>query len=1036
MPPQPPPVTIPDNNLTVVPGSRNLIASELLDEFILALATARGAQAQTNLAQLAASPQFALTAAKILKALQPVSGTSGNVLTSNGLLVPPSFQPPGGGPTPSARGRVQFIGEYGNANSELCVSEQMYTLRKVYKTFGKNTWTVRTDWIPNTTPNECEVRVDGGMDGETRGEHPAAGLWDVIAGKDPLGNANPFCFELLLSVYKPNCVFTKGHMYVPGTQFDGAGPVNALAEEISDSSNPLGPGTWYWPPGCIWAQSATMRLPWCMNIIGHGGYNTTLVLADSSLQPPEIPHVSHKFHTVLACGAGDSGLYANVTQVRYQGFRVLGNRARQRFGIGGALVALGGEADTGEPDIPPYSEENVNAVSVWMDDFGGSGAAGYWMTLGGHNAKQQLLIGRLEISWSDSDLIDCKNRQSLNEIIWIQMFIGKWWAMGDQGTNLRPDIPLGLNGITTTAGESTITVPLSLMGTFTTPGDIGTIRAGATSGNGIDPVGSWPIIETANSLVKLDVSPQVASGTGGIGGAAPEIFAPQISVGDVTVDTRGIGWVVDILWAYTMAYARNGPRQRGGAGDGNSAGLGGLNAIFGKIFFTDVSPAFVIGTTGVCRGIVTAIGDGLSVGQLRATSTGGAIGIHCGATASNARFIDVQLNNMSIACKFEGDRCVVFIGRFIDTIDKNTEVFGDVLNDLIDLNPDPASGTTGSPIVTITTPNPHNHLTGDKAGFIGLVNSNGSTLRPSNDPPPYLITVTSPTTFTVVGSGNVTNGAIAWGGPNASVRFVGADHIAIKNEFHHLSFQYTAPDGHGGDGVVGLSIGAQTQSDGGVSFGQADGTIVHFVRDEGSEFPCQDFGTNTEYVVGNSGGIPNRPIIDVLDVPPLTSSSITNNLIFEVTVDPANPVTAINVTSLIPYDELLVEIEDITHNSLTNQNWGIELSIDNGDTWLDQAADYMRFGTTNAGKLVFSNSVAAGTKVSGLVQFTNFNLSGERTEAWINAGTNSDGANLQNASGCAVTHQTHTALRIIPSLNSINGGTVRVYGKQGGDIGS
>lgn len=992
VPPQPPLLVIPpDDGTAIVPGTPNLTADQLRADFIVALAANRSDQVQTTLEQL-------------------------------GLFLQ----------TVNTVGRAVFIGEYGNAVSDPIVSEQLYTLRSVYKTFGKPTWTARTDWIPQTAPNVVELRVDGGMDGETRGEHPAAGSWSVIPGNDPLGNANPFCWELLASAYKPNCVFTKGHMYVPGTQFDGAGPLNALNAEIADVSRPLGPGTLRLPSGCIWAQSATIRFPWAISVLGHGGYNTTMILADTGLQPPLD---KDKFHTVVSCGEGAGGIkYANVSQVRWGRFRVLANRARQRFGKGGAAVALGGEADTGEPANGPYTAENANPVTVWIDDFGGSGAAGYFMTLGGHNAKQRLMFGRIEMSWSDSDLIDCKNRQSLNEIFFFDRMLMDWWAMGDQGTNLRHDVLLDPNGITTASGTSTVTIPLPLLGSFPTPGDIVTIRPGATSGNGINPVGSWPLISTFNNLATLDLSPQVASGDGGIGGSTPMMFNPQISPGDVIVDTRGIKWIVGVLSGTSMIYGRNGPRQRGGAGDGNAAGLGGVNVIFYFMDINDVSPSWVATTSGICRGMVTLLGDGATVHTMNLTSTGGAIGVHTGATADNTRIDNITTVGMSIPAKFEGDRAVIRWGRFIDTTFKNTEVFGAVLNTLINLDPDPASGATGTSVIIITCPGPHGQITGAKAAFIAFVNSNGMTLRPSNSPPPYAITVINPTQFSVVGAGTITNGAVAWGGPGASVRFDGANHTATDNEFHHLSFEYSQLGG--GAGVIGLSIGTQPQIGGQDLLGQADGTVVHFVRDKGSQFPYVDYGTNTDYVVGNSGGIPNRPRLDVLNVPPLSSPSITRNLVYERTVDPALPVSTIDILALDPFDELQVEIEGIVHNSLTSQNWGLQVSTNNGDTWLVDAADYQRIGSTNAGKLIFTSGVNAAQPVSGLIQFTNFNLTAQRTEAWINAGLAGDATSAQNANGFVVVPARHNALRILPGLNQINGGTVRVYAKQGGDVGS
>ena len=337
--------------------------------------------------------------------------------------------------------------------------------------------------------------------------------------------------------------------------------------------------------------------------------------------------------------------------------------------------------------------------------------------------------------------------------------------------------------------------------------------------------------------------------------------------------------------------------------------------------------------------------------------------------------------------------------------------------------------------MTITCDGPHGQTTGAKAAFINLTNGNGITIRRSNDPPYYPITVLNSTQFTIVADGSITNGSITWGGPAASVRFVGSPHVATRNEFHHLTFEYVNGDP---TGVIGLSIGAQTQSDGSVQIGQADGTIVHFVRDMGSQFPRQDFGTNTDYVVGNAGGIPNRPALDILDVPPLTSSSITNNLVFEYgpILSSAQYVSAITITSLDPYEELLIEIEGIQHNSGSGQNWGIELSVDNGDTWLQTTADYQRIGTTNASKLIFCGGVAAGLSVSALIEVINFNLSAQRTEVWINGGQDSTVTGAQNANGYAVVPQKHNAVKIIPGAGQITGGTVRVYGKQGGDIGN
>lgn len=958
----------------------------------------------------------ALNGSEQLEAVQ--AGVSVRITTDQIVaLVPAPIPPP---PAIWPVGHAIFIGAYANLTSGLLTSAQMYTIRTdygLYQTFGKSTWTAWLDIIPPTTvtAGPIEVRVDGGMNGVTRGEHPAAGTWTLAAGQDPLGNNNPFCFEIVGSTFVAGCFYTKGHLYVQGTPIDAAAPFNAFTEEVLT----VGPGTIWLPAGCLWAQSKPLYFPGNCSLIGHGGYNTTIVLADTSLQPS-----GKKFHNVLATGVATSINNRDVSEVRIQGMRLLGNRARQRYGVGGSLAAFGGNTDNGVP------------ISMWLDDFGGAGAAGYFMQFGGHNFKQRLRIGRIEMAWSDSDLIDVKNRENLNEVIFANQMDLRWWAMGDQGTNLRPTIALPTNAITTTINSNRVTISTDLLGNKMTPGDVVTISS-ATSGNGIDPNGSWPVFDTSGGLVTLSVNPQTASGTGGIGGSSAVAFAPEISVGDVPLDLRGIGWVVDTLWAESMIYGRNGPRQRGGTG-ANADGIGGVNAIFKNMFVTDLSPDPVGMTTGSCRGMVTALGDGLTIGTLNlsAPNGGGGVGIHTAATATNTRIDNLTTVGLSIPVKFEGDKGVIFRGRFIDTTFKNTEVFGGTSNNRVDLITDPCSGTTSSNIVTITCDGPHGETTGAKAGFINLTNGNGIIIRRSNVLPYYPITVLNDTQFTIVADGSIINGAVTWGGPAASVRFNGDPHTATGNEFHHLTFEYSDPDL--ATGIIGLSIGAQTQADGSVSIGQADGTIVHFVRDEGSQFPRQDFGTNTDYVIGNAGGIPNQPALDILDVPPLSSSSITNNLLFEYgpILSSAAYVSAITITSLDSYEELLIEIEGVQHNSGSGQNWGIEFSTDNGDTWLASTSDYQRIGTTNASKLIFCGSIVAGLSLSGLIQITNFNLSAQRTEVWINGGQDGAATGAQNANGYAVVPQKHNAVRIIPGAGQITGGAVRVYGKQGGDIGN
>jgi hypothetical protein len=106
------------------------------------------------------------------------------------------------------------------------------------------------------------------------------------------------------------------------------------------------------------------------------------------------------------------------------------------------------------------------------------------------------------------------------------------------------------------------------------------------------------------------------------------------------------------------------------------------------------------------------------------------------------------------------------------------------------------------------------------------------------------------------------------------------------------------------------------------------------------------------------------------------------------------------------YAELMIILRDVSHDSGSNQNWNLEVSIDNGTSW-------------SSPQTLLGSTVAASAFVSGIITIENAN---ERIAAWVSklgASTGNPGLPSQNIRGGVIRS---TTLRPNAYRISVGGG--------------
>lgn len=373
-------------------------------------------------------------------------------------------------------------------SSRPVISRQLYQIKSVSQAPGQTYTRVELMEPLKTVPATMTFRPDGARHGLTHGRHELHGNALPV-----LATGNPYRVDVPSITYIATSVFKGGHCYVPGTLIDAAPLINELEVRLQAA----GGGFQEWPMGGQYWCSQTVR---CTAFSNRGGMRKHFaVWADYPDRPVGI---NRMLNTGVGTAASSTN-YLGYSYFLWDGLMLYGNRAEQLYGVGMHIWQMGGD-------------ETVIHSGV-MRNFGDIGSAGYGGSLGDSLApRQNILIEDTYGAFSDSDRLDMKARPGFeeNKDIHIVRPTCHYWGMGDTGTNLSGEIRPGAISITTYAGSTVCSIPLSLLPADCIDDEL--IVALALSFDGINPNGSWPIT-SVDGAIYFDTGQRPTTGgvTGG-----------------------------------------------------------------------------------------------------------------------------------------------------------------------------------------------------------------------------------------------------------------------------------------------------------------------------------------------------------------------------------------------------------------------------------------------------------------------------------------------------------------------------------------
>lgn len=872
--------------------------------------------------------------------------------------------------------------------SPVIVSTQCWTIRDVFQTPAGSTISIRLNLQPNDVPTSLVVRIDGGMNGVTRGKHPADGSWTVTPG------ANPYTYELVGSTWVAGSVFGGGHAYVPGSLLESS----VEFDRVNDFARAHAPATIYLPWGGMYIRDMKVSWPESCRVEGHGGKNTFFFQADyADMGASPIANVM---------GTGPSSEYGNVAELYLSGFTLYGNRPYNRYQRGSHAFSPGTDTDTGVP------------ITLVCEDVHVIGSGGYGTSLGGYNAKVDCVFDRCSWIFSDSDNFDIKNRTNLNDRVLFRNCRFGWHAMGSQGTNVTSvnttgssdtyASSLGSNPITTVAGQTYITIPVS-KDSNARAGEVATL-AGLDIVDGVNPNGSWNCISVSGGItLETGQTPSVGGVTGG--GSTGTMFMPHISIGDCIIDFRGIRHsVTEATWDGELSN-RNGFRQRGGQ-TGAINGIGGTNCSFHGIRGVDHTPDWVAGTDGEGRGFVTLLGVGAIVRDI-ALQSSSSICIAIGAAASGYKVSDCMINGGTIGIQCRGEKGKIYDNDINDCSQKGIEVWGYTSGAQIPLDENPFTAVVSSSTVTVAHP-AHGFSNGQNVRFAGVSNSNGITIRSVNTDPAYAISGVTTNTYDISATGSALT-TDAWGGASIQVYVEAGDHDATENEIRGNTFRQSDV----GNTAVAIAIGVTNDG----ASGRASETAINFNRNFGYSRSHEDNGNGTKWGIGNEGGFPNQITVDTIAVPKAdTTCWQLHDTEHTLPVGEGSYI----IGNLGACREIMVEMVGVTHTSGSSQNFPLFLSIDGGETFKDDAADYQRIGASaGTESILWCGQVAGATPASGIVTIESFNVP-SRSFFEVSGGENGAATGAQSAAGFMEAEEAYNAIKLT-AVSGFGAGKVRVF---------
>lgn len=510
-----------------------------------------------------------------------------------------------------------------------------------------------------------------------------------------------------------------------------------------------------------------------------------------------------------------------------------------------------------------------------------------------------------------------------------------------------------------------------------------------------------------------------ATDTGPGGGDTITFVCPHISGGDRINDSRGLAITVQNLRVKMEEYGRNGLYQRGGEPLG-TAGEGATRMHVDGYTFTGQNPVWIrdLGGSG---NALSLSGKYAKMSHISIVAPSANKGINISATAVGAQISDYTVEGTQVGVDLVGNQTQLKSGRLINPKEVGVRVWGYLDTVTFDDNaPDIFTPTNGSSIVTVTIPG--YPQTGGRAGFAGAVNGSGCTIIPSNFAR-YLITPVDATTFTidltefVTGPGSVATSSDPFGGDHTDVFFGSLPNTAEGNTIDGIEMEQTEV----GNTAIAVAIGGGGSD---ITLGQegrADDTIIRNSKQVGFARPYMDKGTNTQWAGGNVG-LRNDVVSDTNVV------AVSSGLHLIDTITLAGNAASIDRGGLAVYDEIYLQVFSASHNSLSNQNFGVQL-ITEGATVYSSADDYSWDGTNlTTANLLFCSGVAAGTLVHGFVRIRNFNKLLTKSIS-VRGGTRNSNAQLV-ASNARLEHAVAlTGIRLLIGGGTWSAGTAYLWGR-------
>lgn len=594
------------------------------------------------------------------------------------------------------------------------------------------------------------------------------------------------------------------------------------------------------------------------------------------------------------------------------------------------------------------------------------------------------------------------------------------WFRRLDGTDVTVGASTVTNTITTVAGTTWCKVPRLDVDAYT--GRTITI-SGATTGDGVNPNGSWHMVDVDSTHLYFDTGQTPSVGGVEIGGTDALWVVPHINAGDAAIDLRGNNHVVHNWYGENELVSLSGLRSRAGIEEVTVAG--GAYASMTVIRFKDTSASWIAETdVGGDGSLVSFDNPRIHVHDVVFNGTGCNIVIGGSVSAQNCRASKVTAHQCYMGILSRGENCHYSDMEFIDPTACGVENWGFQAQLAIRMGPNPCTNPTiGSAVTRMHCPAHGQVGTIDIIRFLGpsLDTSNGVIIRSYNTDPPYSATVIDADTVEITAAGAAISDSVAWGGDESETPNVAAilldEHDAIGNIFDNIVIRCTDDD----NSVIGFANGYTLAT--GLK-GRATDARIRRCGTVDVETPLVDYGTNL--VVENCwGGLEqyNRLVTTRLQAPVLDTDTWT--LLDSKSFTAGS--SLVEFTHIYARD-IFFAMDSASHANSVGANIGMLVSSDNGVTWLDDLGDYLCIGEAlGTGSVVLSGSMANSVAASAHVLAINFGVN-QKTRFAIQGGHDGVAAGQVTQDRVTTAAAVHNAIRII-TTGGFDAGTFYLWGR-------